>query len=96
MRRTLLAVGLAVIVSMMLAPHGNKQNGVEGWGLFFSDYGLFMRTKWGDVRTAQCGYADIGRVMIDMMALQMVFLSVLFALIVNIHWPGNKKSAQSK
>jgi hypothetical protein len=47
MRKTLLAVGFAVLVSMLLAPHGNKQNGVEGGGLFFSDYGLFMRTKWG-------------------------------------------------
>src|SRR5206468_2909941 len=53
MRKTLLAVGLAVLVSMMLAPHGNNGNGVEGWGRFFSNYGLYMQTQWVDVRTAR-------------------------------------------
>jgi hypothetical protein len=35
MRRTFLALGFAVLVSMMLAPHGNKY-GVDGFGPFFS------------------------------------------------------------
>ena len=34
MRRTLLAVGFAVLMSMLLAPHGGKY-GVEGWDPFF-------------------------------------------------------------
>ena len=55
MRRTLLATGFAVLVSMLLAPHGDK-NAIEGWGLFFSNYGVYMHTDWGDVRTAQFGY----------------------------------------
>ena len=91
MRRTLLAIGFAVLVSMLFAPHGNK-GVVEGWGLFFSDYGLYMRTDWGDLRTAQCGYASIGRVMIDMLALEIVFLAVLFAIVVNIRWRRRPKA----
>jgi hypothetical protein len=39
MKRTLLAVGFAVPVSMMLAPHGNKYV-VYGFGPFFSKQGL--------------------------------------------------------
>lgn len=31
-------------------------------------------------------YANVGRVMIDMLALEMVFLAVLFAVVVNIRW----------
>jgi len=38
-RRTLLAIGFAVLVSMMLAPHGGK-SGIEGWGPFFSENSL--------------------------------------------------------
>jgi hypothetical protein len=72
MRRTLLAVGFAVLVSMMLAPHGGKY-GIRGWGPFFSD--------------------DGGRVMIDMLALEIVFLAVLFAVVVNLRksWRRNPK-----
>ena len=39
MWRTLLASGFAVLVSMMLAPHGNKYV-VYGFGPFFSIQGL--------------------------------------------------------
>jgi hypothetical protein len=91
MRRTLLAVGLAVLLSMLLAPHGNKGR-VEGWGLFFSNYGLYIQTTWGDLRTAECGYGGIGRVMIDMLALETVFLAVLFAVIMNIRWRRKPKA----
>jgi hypothetical protein len=94
MRKTLLAVGFAVLVSMLLAPHGGK-SGVKGWGLFFSDYGLYMRTEWGDLRTAQFGYGGIGKVMIDMLALEIVFLAVLFAVIVNIRWRRKKETEKS-
>jgi hypothetical protein len=90
MRRTLLAVAFAVLVSMLLAPHGDK-GGVNGWGLFSSDYGIYMQTNWGDLRTARCGYGPIGRVMIDMLALEIIFLAVLFALLVNIRWRGKRK-----
>jgi hypothetical protein len=81
MRRTLLAVGFAVLVSMLLAPHGGKR-GIEGWGPFFSAQGFDVsRGVWD-------GYA--GRVMIDMLALEMVFLAVLFAVVVNIRWRRKK------
>lgn len=76
MRKTLLAVGLAVLVSMMLAPHGGKQ-GIEGWGPFFSDYGFSAR---------DFAFWHIGRVMIDMLALEIVFFAVLLAVIANINW----------
>jgi hypothetical protein len=75
MRKTLLAVGVAVLVSMMVAPHGGK-GGIEGWGPFFSAQGF-------DVRSGGIWYHETGRVMIDMLALEMVFLAVLFAVIVN-------------
>jgi hypothetical protein len=78
MRKTLLAVGFAVLVSMMLAPHGGKY-GIAGWGPFFSANGL-------DVGPSGIWYANVGRVMIDMLALEMVFLAVLFAVVVNIRW----------
>ena len=85
MRKTLLAVGLAVLVSMMLAPHGGKY-GIAGWGPFFSVKGF-------DLRSGGIWYHDTGRVMIDMLALEMVFLAVLFAVVVNIRW-RRKPSAE--
>jgi hypothetical protein len=49
---TLLAVGFAVLLSMMLAPHGGKR-GIEGWALFFSAKGVscdiernLVRLRW--------------------------------------------------
>jgi hypothetical protein len=85
MRKTLLAVGFAVLVSMMLAPHGGKQ-GVYGWGPFFSAKGFH-------VTSSRIWYGDAGRVMIDMLALEIVFLAVLLAIMVNVHWrrEGKKK-----
>src|ERR1051325_923835 len=94
MRRTLLAVGLAVLVSMLFSPHGDRN--VNGWGLFFSNHGLYVRTEWGDLRTANCGYGDIGKVMIDMLGLQTVFLGILFAVLANIRWRAKKKLRERK
>jgi hypothetical protein len=54
MRKTLLAVASAVLVSMLLAPHGDK-HGVEGRGPFFSTGGF-------DVQAGRIG--NVGRVMI--------------------------------
>src|SRR5262249_39344333 len=78
MRKTFLAIGFAVLVSMMLAPHGGKQ-GIQGWGPFFSAKGF-------GVTSSGIWYGNAGRVMIDMLALEIVFLSVLFAVIANIRW----------
>jgi hypothetical protein len=86
MRKTLLAIGFAVLVSMMLAPHGNKYS-VNGWGPFFSVKGF-------DVSSGGIWYHQTGRVMIDMLALEMVFLAVLFAVIVNIRWRWRWKVGQ--
>jgi hypothetical protein len=82
MRKTLLTIGSAVIVSMLLAPHGTKPGGLRGWGPFFSDYGFSAQ---------DFAYGVIGRVMIDMLILQTVFLAVLFALIVNIRWRPSRR-----
>jgi hypothetical protein len=85
MRHTLLAVGIAVLVSMLLAPHGGKY-GVKGWGRFFSENGFH-------VTSSGIWYARVGRVMIDMLILQTIFLGVLFAVIANIRWwPEKEKS----
>jgi len=83
MRRTLLAVGFAVLVSMLFAPHGEKTGVIRGWGPFFSDSGFSAQNF---------AYWRIGRVMIDMLAVQTAFLAVLFAVLVNIRWrwPGKK------
>jgi hypothetical protein len=77
LRSTLLAVGFAVLVSMVFAPHGGK-HGVEGWGLFFSTNGFDLKTG--------ISYGPVGRVMIDMLVLETVFLAVLFVIAVNIRW----------
>jgi nucleoid-associated protein YgaU len=62
----------------MLAPHGGKR-GIEGWGPFFSETGV-------EIASNGIRIGDIGRVMIDMLALEIVFLAVLFALIANTNW----------
>jgi len=86
MKRTLLAVGVAVLVAMLLAPHGDK-NGVQGFGPFFSNYGFRAAGTGcgcsGWIGTFSC-YAEVGRVMIDMLVLQTLFLVVLFVVIVNL------------
>ena len=79
MRRTLLAVGIAVVVSMLIAPHGDKYR-VNGWGPFFYSDGFFVPGR-GFVSSRP--YSS-GRVNIDMLALQTVFLAVLAAVLVNL------------
>ena len=80
MRRTLLAVGCAVLVSMLLAPHGNKY-GVEGFGPFWSVTGF---SRCGPGGPLPIWWLGIGRVMIDMLALEIIFLAVLFAVASNL------------
>src|SRR5919108_5625822 len=75
-RRTLLAVGIAVLASMLLAPHGDKY-GVKGFGPFFSTHG-FAGSPWNP------GWWRVGRVVIDMLTLEAIFLVVLSAAVVNI------------
>jgi hypothetical protein len=80
---------------MLLAPHGSKYGGLEGFGPFFSN-GAFVKTCsdcsyrgwWG----TGIFYDAAGRVMIDMLALEIVFLAVLFAVIVNLSKPSEKKT----
>ena len=96
MRRTFLAVGFAVLVSMMLAPHGNKYV-VYGFGPFFSIQGL-TKAHPGDWYLGWLGtgifYGTIGRVMIDMLILQTLFLAVLFAVLVNLRKSWRLKPKQ--
>ena len=86
MRKTLLALGFGVLMSMMLAPHGGKY-GIAGWAPFFSAQGFH-------VTSGGIWYEDAGKVMIDMLALEMVFLAVLFAVVVNIRGRWRWKIAQ--
>jgi hypothetical protein len=86
MRRTLLAIGFAVLVSMMLAPHGDRS--IAGWGPFVSRYGF-------DLRFGTVWFHDLpGRVMIDMLTLQTIFLAVLFAVLVNLRKSWRLKPKQ--
>jgi hypothetical protein len=74
------------------APRGNKYV-VYGFGPFFSIQGL-TKAHPGDWYLGWLGtgifYGTIGRVMIDMQALEIIFLGVLFAVVVNIRWRRNK------
>jgi hypothetical protein len=74
MKRTLLAIGIAVIVSMLLPPHGDKY-GVDGLGPFFSRDG-YTKTSPGNWYPGWLGtgifYGTIGRVMVDMLILQRI------------------------
>lgn len=92
MRRTLLAIGIAVLVSMLLAPHGSKY-GVEGFGPFWSLTGL---ARCGPGGPLPIWWRDIGRVMIDMLALETVFLGVLFAVLANIRRRPKKNLRNEK
>jgi hypothetical protein len=107
MRHTLLAVGFAVLVSMLLAPHGSIDAwhvshhypvSVNGFGPFVSDQG-FTKTSSGDWYPGWLGtgvfYGTIGRVMIDMLALEMIFLAVLFAVVANIRWRPQNRNRKS-
>jgi hypothetical protein len=97
MRRTLLAVGFAVLVAMLLAPDGDKY-GVDGFGPFFSNYGLTTANP-GDWYFGWLGtgifYGTIGRVMIDMLILQTLFLAVLFAVLANLRQSWRPKPKQT-
>jgi hypothetical protein len=96
MRNPLLAVGAAVLVSMMPAPHGDKYV-VYGFGPFFSIQGL-TKAHPGDWYLGWLGtgifYGTIGRVMIDMLILQTLFLAVLFAVLVNLRKSWRLKPRQ--
>ena len=85
-----------MLASMLLAPHGFKGR-VDGWGPFFSNQG-FVKTSGGGWYHGWWGtgiyYGWAGRVMIDMLALEMVFLAVLFAVVANIRWWRKKNAAQ--
>jgi hypothetical protein len=88
MRKTLLAVGFAVLVSMMLAPHGERS--IAGWGPFFYSNGYFVPGRVGFYWTHPY-YGYERKLMIDMLILQTIFLAVLFAVLVNIRWRRNPK-----
>jgi hypothetical protein len=72
MKRTLLAVGIAVIVSLMLLPHVVDHNGVQMWLPFFIDT-AWLPTDWhvGDIQWTQ-------------FILQTIFAGVVAAVIVNL------------
>jgi hypothetical protein len=98
MRKTLLALGFAVIAAMLFAPRGDKY-GVEGFGPFFSNYG-FTKTSPADWYLGWLGtgifYGTIGRVMIDMLILQTLFLAVLFAVLVNLRKSWGRTPKQTR
>ena len=75
MKRTLFAVVIAVLLSLMFAPHSGSGRSL----LRFAGYahGPFF---------IQPSHID-GKQLI----LQTIFIAVVFALVVNIPWPGRKK-----
>lgn len=75
-------MGFAVLVSMLLAPHGSKY-GVKGFAPFWSTSGL---ARCGPGGPLPIWWLHIDRVMIDMLILQTIFLAVLFAVIVNVRF----------
>ncbi len=79
MRKTLLAIGFAVLLSMMVAPHTNKQR-ITGYGPFFAHSGFSLDNF------TYIGLSTTDRVAIDALALQTIFLAVLLAMLVNIRW----------
>ena len=84
MKRTLLAVGFAVLVSMLLAPHDERSSiGLQG-AVFFLFWRLFSFPAGVGFYWTRPYYGYEKKVMIDMLALQTVFLAVLFAVCVNL------------
>jgi hypothetical protein len=75
MKRTLLAVVIAVLISLMVAPHSGSGRSL----LRFAGYAhgpFFIMPSYVDGRQ---------------LVLQAIFIAVLFALVVNIPWPHRKK-----
>jgi hypothetical protein len=72
MKRTLLAIGIAVLISMMLMPRVVYYNGVQIWLPFFVDT-AWLPANWhvGDIQWTQ-------------FILQTVFVAVAAAVIVNL------------
>jgi hypothetical protein len=79
MKRTLLAIGFAVLVSMMLAPHRLYDGHVDA-GVAYMPF--FMQAKYE--RTSYSWRT--GRLAIDRLAVQTVFLATLFGVLANIRW----------
>jgi hypothetical protein len=77
MKRTLLAVGIAVILSMMLMPRADTY-GVHIWLPFFYD------TQWMGYKARNLEIHWSGFI------LQTVFAAVLFAVLVNL-WPRRRR-----
>jgi hypothetical protein len=75
MKRTLLAIGIPVLVSMMLVPHGADYYGggyhIQRWKPFFVDVGPHRVVLWTPF------------------ILQTIFAAVAAAVIVNL-WPRKK------
>jgi hypothetical protein len=69
MRRTLVAVGIAVLVSLLNVPWGNQFGRIAGRHPFWSD--------------ASGAYKDVP--LITPLVLQTAFLAVAAAVLVNIH-----------
>jgi hypothetical protein len=84
---------------MLLAPHGDRQH-ISGYGPFFGQEGFTLAADhyWGDLYVydwnGKAFIRENARVMIDMLALEMIFLGVLFAVIVNVRTPREKTNAK--
>jgi hypothetical protein len=81
MKRTLLAVGVAVLLSLMVVPYGGYNVRLSrhdpAQGFYFRESFFLDHRGWPMVA--------------DQLILQTVFLGVLAALIVNIRWWPRKK-----
>jgi hypothetical protein len=79
MKRTLLAVGVAVLISMMLIPRGDYGGPVRMWLPWFYD------TQWLPWNT------EDWEILWTEFFLQTVFAAVLFAVLVNLFAAQTKK-----
>jgi len=87
MKRTLLAVGLAVLVSMMVVPLGiGGHEPVRDYGPFFLSHFIYdavgaypAEIVWGSFILQTIFLAILFAVIVN-------FLAILFAVIVNFRW----------
>jgi hypothetical protein len=97
MKRTLLAIGIAVLVSMMIVPHGHHDNlyrdDLSMHAPFFIHRWPYYESESNRSLNIPAGWRTMWLAPIkgDELALQTIFLATLFAVAVNIRWKRPKK-----
>jgi hypothetical protein len=88
MKRTLIAIGIALLISMMLVPHGSTD------GSRFWTHSERVEVFWPFfLNTPHDWYVD--DICPRAFVLQTLFLCTLFAVLANIHWRKKKMCEES-